>query len=64
MGLTINFNAGFFACCSVKLYRITRWISKYKYLPRSVNSTNMFVWYKKEGSSDDITFDYFEHYNQ
>jgi len=55
-------NAGFFSCCSVKLYRIIEFINSNKKLPDSVDSTQQFEWYKNDKNKD-ITFDYFENYN-
>ena len=60
--IKIRHNAGFFSCCSVKLANIIQYINTIKRLPLVVDSSNQFNWYKidKEG---DITYDYFEHYN-
>ncbi len=56
-------NAGFFSCCSVKLAGIVNFINKNKRLPDNVDSSEQFLWYKKKNCKDeDITFDYFEHY--
>ena len=54
-------NAGFFSCCSVKLFNIVNFVNKNKRLPNSVNSSKQFRRYKNYKNKD-ITFDYFEHY--
>ena len=60
--ITYN-NAGFFSCCSVKLYKIIEFINSNKRLPDNVDSSKQFKMYKKEEMRNkDITFDYFEHY--
>lgn len=62
--LRITHNSGFFSCCSVKLYRIVRFINSRKRLPNVVDSSQQFKWYKNdENKYTDITFDYFENYN-
>ena len=56
-------NAGLFSCCSVRLNAITNYINLNKRLPNNVDSSEQFKWYKdKEISNKDITYDYFEHY--
>lgn len=55
-------NAGFFSCCSVKLDNIINYINLHKQLPIKVDSSKQFNWYKKQINKD-ITFEYFEHYN-
>jgi hypothetical protein len=56
-------NAGFFSCCSVKLSTIAYFINLNKRLPDNVDSSEQFTWYKdKEKTNKDITYDYFEHY--
>ena len=62
MSLKISHNAGFFSCCSVKLNKITDYINEKKQLPEHVDSSEQFELYKIN-KTDDITFDYFEHYN-
>ena len=55
--------AGFFSCCSVKLNNLVEVINSIRKLPNSVDSTQLFEKYKKKGKrGEDITFDYFEHY--
>jgi len=55
-------NAGFFSNCNVKLTHITMFIFLNKRLPDIVDSSRQFEWYKN-GTTDDITYDYFEHYD-
>ena len=54
-------NAGFFSCCSVKLVEILRYIYYMQKEPKIVDSSKLFIMYKKN-INDDI-FDFFEHYN-
>jgi len=61
--IKITHNAGFFSCCSVKLHEIVKFINSNKRLPDNVDSSEQFISYKKEEMRNkDITFDYFEHY--
>jgi len=53
--------SGFFSCCSIILANIVGFINSNKKLPDNVDSSQLFSWYKKEDR--DITYDYFEHYN-
>ena len=55
-------NAGFFSCCSVKLTDIINYFNTNKKIPNNVDSSEQFQWYKINKTGD-ITFDYFEHYN-
>ena len=59
--IKITHNAGFFSCCSMKLYEIIHFINLNKRLPDNVDSSEQFRWYK-QNTNKDITFDYFEHY--
>ena len=59
--IKITHNAGFFSCCSVKLSEIVNFINLKKRLPDNVDSSHQFKWYKNDENID-ITFDYFEHY--
>lgn len=61
--LIINHCAGFFSCCSVKLYNIVNYINSKSKLPHIVDSTNSFQWYKNNPNDKDISYEYFEHYN-
>ena len=57
-------NAGFFSCCNIKLFEIVEFINSNKKLPNSVDSSEQFKWYKNDiNKNKDITFDYFENYN-
>ena len=53
--------AGFFSCCSVKLNNIVDYINNNSKLPDYVNSSQLFERHKI--NNDDITYDYFEHYD-
>jgi hypothetical protein len=63
MSVLINHNAGFFSCCSVKLHYIIVFINSQKKYPELVDSSESFEWYKNENSRDDITYNYFQHYD-
>jgi len=56
-------NAGFFSCCSVKLDNIVKFINNNSKLPTKVDSSKQFELYKNDKNQGDITFDYFEHYD-
>jgi hypothetical protein len=58
----INHNAGFFSCCSVRLGSIVHYFNKEKQLPKYVDSSTQFRWYKELNT--DVTFQYFKHYNE
>jgi len=60
--LKINHNAGFFSCCSVKLFRIIEFINLNKRLPDIVDSSEQFRLYKNDENKD-VTFDFFENYS-
>lgn len=62
MSIKVRHSCGFFSCCSVKLHEIVHYINKQKQLPLSVDSSEQFGLYKKN-SKDDITYEYFEHYD-
>ena len=62
MSLIINDNAGFFACCNMRLSRIVDYINININIPKCVDSSNQFEWYK-EKKKNDITFIYFADYN-
>ena len=63
--VVVNFNeGGFFANCSVRLSRITRFISVRNVLPDHVDSTEQFKWFKTGPNlTRHITFEYFKDYN-
>ena len=58
----INHNAGFFSCCSVRLGSIVHYFNDKKQLPKYVDSSAQFRWYKELNT--DVTFQYFKHYNE
>jgi hypothetical protein len=60
--LDVRHEGGFFSCCSVRLYFLILFFNKFKKLPKIFNTTGFFTWYKLN-TTDDITFDYFKHYN-
>ena len=60
--VTIHHSSGFFSCCSMRLHEIIKYFNNNKFLPNVVDSSDQFGWYKLNPSRD-ITFDYFEHYN-
>lgn len=41
-----HFGSGFFSCCSVTLHNIVEYFNKYRKIPETVNSDNMFDWYR------------------
>ena len=56
-------NAGLFSCCSLRLFHIICYYYIHDYeLPEIVDSSRQFAWYK-DGYEHDITFEYFQHYN-
>lgn len=64
MSLVVTHDAGFFSCCSMKLFEIINYFNKHKKLPDSVDSSAQFKLYKQNGyENEDVTFDYFERYD-
>ncbi len=61
MSVKSNFNAGFFSCCSVKLFDIIQYIKNNKKLPSHVDSSKQFELYKKT-PPDDVTYYFFENF--
>lgn len=61
--LTLIHNGGFFSCCSVRLHYIVEYFNNYKQIPKIVDTTGLFHLYKSSETQGDITFSYFEHYN-
>ena len=62
--IKIKHLAGFFSCCSVKLQKIVEFINSNKRLPDIVDSSQLFTKYKNnENKKKDITFHYFQNYN-
>jgi len=62
MSVVSTFNAGFFSCCSVKLFNIIEFIKKEKKLPAYVDSSQQFELYKSNPDKD-VTYDFFENYS-
>ena len=62
MSVITTHNAGFFSCCAVKLKNIIDFINTNLKAPDFVDSKNQFQWYKNN-TEDDITYQYFEHYD-
>jgi hypothetical protein len=54
---------GFFSCCSIKLMYIVLYANLFLKIPDYVDSSQLFLWYKEEDKERDITYNYFEHYN-
>ena len=55
---------GFFSCCSVILHEIIRYFNDEKKLPKNIDSTGCFGYYKNANNSNkDITLEYFEKYS-
>lgn len=62
--LIVFHNSGFFSCCSIRLFHIIRYYYTHDYtLPKSVDSSQQFSWYKNKSDNTDITYTYFEDYN-
>lgn len=58
--LKTTHNAGFFSCCSVKLFEIINYFNTNKKIPEKVDSSEQFSWYKPTVYKNrDITYDYF-----
>ena len=45
--LVITHNAGFFSCCSIKLFEIIKFINNHKNEPDIIDSTKQFLYYKR-----------------
>lgn len=54
----VRHNAGFFSCCSIRLFKIIEFINKHKKFPDIVDSSNQFREYKSDKKRD-ITHDFF-----
>jgi hypothetical protein len=61
MSVISTHNAGFFSCCSVKLFNIIDYINSNSKIPIYIDSSRQFEWYKNRNT--DITYEYFEHYD-
>ena len=55
-------DSGFFSCCSVKLFNIVNYINNNNNIPTYVDSSQSFEWYKQPDGKD-VTYEYFEHYD-
>jgi hypothetical protein len=63
MDLKVSHEGGFFSCCSVRLYYLVLFFNKYKQLPYVFDTTGFYTWYKQNNSKEDITYEYFKHYD-
>ena len=55
---------GFFSCCSLRLHYLIEYFNFFKKVPVVYDCKDFYTWYKKEDrKNDEITFDYFKHYN-
>ena len=63
MSLVLSHEAGFFSCCSIRLWHILQYVKETQQLPTHIDSTRLFTWYKKPSDNRDITFDYFVHHD-
>ncbi len=50
--LYITHNAGFFSCTSIALFNIIRYFNNYRCLPKNINRTNQYSFYKTKNSED------------
>lgn len=53
--------AGFFSCCSVRLFSIVKFFNLYHALPKTIDNVGLFEWYKPIHTRVDITLRYFCH---
>lgn len=61
--LKVGHNSGFFSCTTIRLESILDYIKSNSNLPKIVDSSTQFAWYKPSNKRlNDITFDYFENY--
>jgi hypothetical protein len=63
MSIKVIHSSGFFSCCSMRLYAIINYINNNRTIPYYIDSSKQFELYKNK-EDDDITFDYFEHYDK
>lgn len=61
--LRVTHSCGFFSNCNIRLQEIIRYFDINKKLPITVDSSEQYGWYKPNNNSDDITFDYFNNYD-
>lgn len=54
---------GFFSCCTIKLAYIVLYVKFFLKFPDYVDSSQLFLLYKGEDKERDITYNYFENYN-
>ena len=52
--IKIGHNAGFFSCCSIILNDIIAYYNYRKELPKNIDRTNTFAWYKPTDISFNI----------
>jgi hypothetical protein len=58
-------DGGFFSCCSLRLHYLIEYFNYFNKLPIVYDCKGFYTWYKKDDRKDDeITFDYFKHYNE
>ncbi len=60
--IVANHSYGFFSNCSVILHMIVHFTNTYSKLPTILDCSNQFTYYK-EDKNKDITYEYFQHYN-
>ena len=63
MSVVCRHQAGFFACCNLKLEYIITFINHTSNLPYLVDSSGTFSLYKKN-KDQDVTYDFFKHYDR
>lgn len=57
-------DGGFFSCCSLRLHYLIEYYNFFKKIPLVYDCKGFYTWYKKDDrKNDEITFDYFKHYN-
>jgi len=55
---------GFYSCCSLRLHYLIEYYNYFKKIPVVYDCKGFFSLYKKKDrKNDEITFDYFKHYN-
>jgi hypothetical protein len=55
--------AGFFSCCSIRLFNIVKCIHEKGSLPHTIDTTDMFHKAKTINDESDITYEFFKHYS-
>jgi hypothetical protein len=63
--LIINHNAGFFSCCSIRLFQLIDFFNNKKKLPTRIDASKQFSFYKQNpfDENEDLNFLFFKHYN-